>query len=37
MADPIKKGTRPDGSTFYWFRVSAGRNASPGLRTWDFT
>ena len=28
MADPIKKGTRPDGTTFYWFRVSAGRNAS---------
>ena len=28
MSDPIKTGARPDGSTFYWFRVSAGRNAS---------
>lgn len=28
MADPIKAGTRPDGSTFYWFRISAGLNAS---------
>jgi integrase len=28
MADPIKAGRRPDGTTFYWFRVSAGRNAS---------
>jgi integrase len=28
MADPIKKGTRPDGSTYYWFRVSAGRDAT---------
>lgn len=27
MADPIKTGTRPDGSTFYWFRVEAGRGA----------
>ena len=26
MSDPIKKGTRPDGSTFYWFRISAGRH-----------
>ena len=28
MADPIKSGTRADGSTYYWFRVEAGRNAS---------
>jgi integrase len=28
MSDPIKSGTRPDGSTYYWFRVEAGRNAS---------
>jgi integrase len=27
MADPIKTGTRPDGSTYYWFRVEAGRGA----------
>jgi integrase len=26
MADPVKTGTRPDGTTFYWFRVSAGRD-----------
>lgn len=24
MSDPIKTGTRPDGSTFYWFRISQG-------------
>jgi integrase len=28
MADPIKKGTRPDGSIYYWFRVSAGHDAT---------
>jgi integrase len=28
MADPIKAGTRTDGSTYYWFRVDGGRNAS---------
>jgi integrase len=28
MSDPIKPGARPDGSTYYWFRISAGRNAS---------
>jgi integrase len=28
MADPIKKATRSDGSTCYWFRVSAGRDAT---------
>jgi integrase len=32
MADPIKTGTRPDGTTFYWFRVSAGRNTATGKR-----
>ncbi len=32
MSDPIKTGTRPDGTTFYWFRISAGRNAR-GKRT----
>lgn len=26
MSDPIKSGKRPDGSTYYWFRVSAGRD-----------
>ena len=26
MSDPIKSGTRPDGSPMYWFRVDAGRN-----------
>jgi integrase len=28
MSEPVKKGKRPDGSTFYYFRVSAGRNAA---------
>jgi integrase len=28
MTDPIKTGTRPDGTTHYWWRVEAGRNAS---------
>jgi integrase len=28
MSGPIKAGTRPDGSTYYWFRLSAGRDAS---------
>jgi integrase len=28
VSEPIKKGTRPDGTTFYWFRVSAGRDAA---------
>lgn len=28
MREPVKKGTRPDGTTFYWFRVSAGRDAA---------
>ena len=32
MSDPIKKGTRPDGSTFYWFRISAGRHPATGKR-----
>ncbi len=32
MADPIKTGTRPDGSTFFWFRLSAGRNPVTGQR-----
>lgn len=27
MADPIKTGTKPDGTTYYWFRVEAGRGA----------
>ncbi len=26
MADAIKTGKKPDGATFYWFRISAGRN-----------
>jgi hypothetical protein len=26
VSDPIKKGARPNGSTFYWFRISAGRH-----------
>jgi integrase len=28
MADPIKTGIKPDGTTYYWFRVSAGHNVS---------
>jgi integrase len=32
MSDPIKTGTHPDGTTFYWFRVSAGRNPATGKR-----
>jgi integrase len=28
MSDPIKAGTRPDGTAFYWFRLEAGRNAN---------
>jgi integrase len=28
MSDPIKSGTRPDGSPMYWFRVDAGRNTA---------
>jgi integrase len=28
MSDPIKAGTRPDGSSMYWFRVDAGRNTA---------
>lgn len=32
MADPFKTGTRPDGSTYYWFRVEAGRNPVTGKR-----
>jgi len=28
VREPVKKGTRPDGTTFYWFRVSAGRDAA---------
>lgn len=32
MADPSKTGTRPDGSTYYWFRVEAGRNPVTGKR-----
>lgn len=27
MSDPIKTGTRPDGTTYYWWRVEAGRGA----------
>lgn len=27
MADPIKKGKRPDGTAFYWFRTDVGRDA----------
>jgi len=27
VSDPIKTGTRPDGTTYYWFRVEAGWNA----------
>jgi integrase len=32
VSDPIKKGTRPDGSTFYWFRISAGCHPMTGKR-----
>lgn len=32
MSDPIKTGTRPDGTTYYWFRVSAGRSPVTGKR-----
>jgi hypothetical protein len=32
MSDPIKKDTRPDSSTFYWFRISAGRHPVTGKR-----
>lgn len=32
MSDPIKKDVRPDGSVFYWFRISAGRNPVTGKR-----
>jgi integrase len=28
MSDSIKSGTRPDGSTFWWFRISAGRDSA---------
>jgi integrase len=28
MSDPVKTGIRPDGTTYYWWRVEAGRNAS---------
>ena len=28
MSDPIKKGIRADGSTYYWFRVSGGFDAT---------
>lgn len=26
MSDPIKTGTKPDGKTYYWFRISAGKD-----------
>jgi hypothetical protein len=26
--NPIKSGTRPDGSTYWWFRIEAGRDAN---------
>src|SRR5262249_26990058 len=32
VSDPIKRGTRPDGSPFYWFRISAGRHPVTGKR-----
>ena len=32
MSDPIKRGTRPDGLPFYWFRISAGRHPVTGKR-----
>ena len=32
MSDPIKTGTRPDGSTYYWFRVDVGRDPITGRR-----
>lgn len=32
MADPIKMGKKPDGTTFYWFRISAGRHTVTGKR-----
>lgn len=32
MSDPIKTSTRPDGSTYYWFRVSAGRDPLTSKR-----
>lgn len=32
MADPIKTGIKPDGTTYYWWRVEGGRKAS-GKRT----
>jgi integrase len=32
MPDPIKPGTRRDGTTFYWFRVSAGNDPATGKR-----
>src|SRR5271166_6612511 len=32
MSDPIKTGTKSDGSTYYWFRVEAGRNPVTGKR-----
>ena len=28
MGDPIKTGIRADGTTFYWWRIEAGRNGS---------
>jgi integrase len=32
MSDPIKTGTKPDGKTYYWFRVSAGNDPATGRR-----
>ena len=32
MSDPIKRGTHPDGSPVYWFRISAGRHPVTGKR-----
>jgi integrase len=32
MAEPIKKGTKPDGATYYWFRVEVGRDPITGKR-----
>jgi hypothetical protein len=28
VSDPVKSGTRPDGSSMWWFRIDAGRNIS---------
>ena len=30
MSDPFKTGHRPDGSTYYWFRVDVGRDPVSG-------